>query len=125
MIRRFGETPEPGRTYIRRVGAYELLPRGDGLLLTCQADPDPDLQLPGGGIDPSVALVKVELRGGFASTEEARAWVCPQFVSSSYHFWCLRHYQAMGMNWQPSGGLGCGLSNLPEATTVPDTNGCQ
>ncbi|MCV2889813.1 NUDIX hydrolase [Ruegeria aquimaris] len=52
MIRRFGETPEPGRRYIRRVGAYALLPRGDALLLTCQADPGPDLQLPGGGIDP-------------------------------------------------------------------------
>lgn len=97
------------------------------LLTTRESFERPELasSYPGGGIDPSVALVKVELRGGFASTEEARAWVCPQFVSSSYHFWCLRHYQAMGMNWQPSGGLGCGLSNLPEATTVPDTNGCQ
>jgi len=28
------------------------LPRDGQLLLTCQYDPDPDLQLPGGGIDP-------------------------------------------------------------------------
>ncbi len=98
------------------------------LLLTTRESferPESASSYPGGGIDPSVALVKVELQGGFATTEEARAWVCPQFVSSSYHYWCLRHYQAMGMNWQPSGSLGCDLSNLPEATTVPDTIGCQ
>ncbi|PCH75395.1 MAG: NUDIX hydrolase [Rhodobacteraceae bacterium] len=52
MIRRFGETPKPGQTYIRRVGAYGILSQGRDLLLTCQFDPDPDLQLPGGGIDP-------------------------------------------------------------------------
>jgi len=52
MIRRFGTPPEPGRTYKRRVGAYALLPRDGSLLLTLQDDPGPDLQLPGGGIDP-------------------------------------------------------------------------
>lgn len=52
MIRRFGEPPEPSRRYHRRPGVYALLPRNGRLLLTCQYDPDPDLQLPGGGIDP-------------------------------------------------------------------------
>jgi len=52
MIRRFGTTPLTGRKYIQRMGAYALLPRGADLLLTLQADPGPDLQLPGGGIDP-------------------------------------------------------------------------
>ena len=52
MIRRFGESPEPGRKYTRRVGVYALLPRSGHLLLTCQTEPGPDLQLPGGGIDP-------------------------------------------------------------------------
>ncbi|WP_353392549.1 NUDIX hydrolase [Ruegeria sp. HU-ET01832] len=52
MIRRFGETPQSGQKYIRRVGVYALLPRGGSLLLTCQLQPGPDLQLPGGGIDP-------------------------------------------------------------------------
>ncbi len=52
MIRRFGETPQPGRKYTRRVGVYALLPRRRHLLLTCQTEPGPDLQLPGGGIDP-------------------------------------------------------------------------
>lgn len=52
MIRRFGEAPEAGRRYTRRIGAYALLPRGRSLLLTCQAEPGPELQLPGGGVDP-------------------------------------------------------------------------
>lgn len=52
MIRRFGEPPRADKTYRRRAGAYALLPRGGRLLLTEQADPGPDLQLPGGGIDP-------------------------------------------------------------------------
>lgn len=53
MIRRFGETPEPGRKYIRRPGVYALLPRGRDLLVTWYDDGlNPELQLPGGGIDP-------------------------------------------------------------------------
>ncbi len=35
-----------------RPGAYAILPRNGRLLLTCQMDPHPDIQLPGGGIDP-------------------------------------------------------------------------
>jgi 8-oxo-dGTP diphosphatase len=52
MIRRFGDAPKAGRTYHRRIGSYGILPRGRNLLLTRQYDPYPDLQLPGGGIDP-------------------------------------------------------------------------
>jgi 8-oxo-dGTP diphosphatase len=52
LIRRFGDTPQKGRRYQMRPGAYALLPRDGKLLITCQYDPHPDLQLPGGGIDP-------------------------------------------------------------------------
>ncbi|MFW8633878.1 NUDIX hydrolase [Cribrihabitans pelagius] len=52
MIRRFGNAPQNGRRYRVRPGAYALLPRGGWLLVTRQADPGPELQLPGGGIDP-------------------------------------------------------------------------
>jgi 8-oxo-dGTP diphosphatase len=52
MIPRFGEPPEAERRYTRRPGVYALLPRGAQLLLTHQAEPVPELQLPGGGIDP-------------------------------------------------------------------------
>jgi 8-oxo-dGTP diphosphatase len=34
-----------------RPGVYAILPRGADLLLTFQAEPLPELQLPGGGID--------------------------------------------------------------------------
>lgn len=86
--------------------------------------PESAASYPGGGIDYTVPLVKVEFQGGFASYEEAQAWVCPQFTSSYFHYWCTRHYQMNGMNWQP-GALGCDLSNLPEPAVAPDVNGCQ
>lgn len=52
MIRRYGETPKTDRRYIRRPGAYAILPRDGALLLTHQDEPEPEFQLPGGGIDP-------------------------------------------------------------------------
>ena len=86
-------------------------------------EPELASSYPGGGIDPSVPLVKVELQGGFASVAAANAWVCPQFTSSSYHYWCSRHYQMNGHNWQPY-GLACDFSTLPETTTPPESNLC-
>lgn len=52
MIRRFGESPVPGRIYRRRPGAYAVIWDGTDVLLTHQAAPVPEYQLPGGGIDP-------------------------------------------------------------------------
>ena len=53
MIPIRGGLPEPGRRYRLRPGAYAILARGGRLLLTEQETPGlPDLQLPGGGIDP-------------------------------------------------------------------------
>lgn len=52
MIRRVGAPPEADRTYTLRPGAYAILARGSRVLLTCQWGPEPDIQLPGGGIDP-------------------------------------------------------------------------
>ncbi len=48
---RFGTPPKAGRRYKIRPGAYAILPKAGRLLLTEQA-PGPELQLPGGGIDP-------------------------------------------------------------------------
>jgi 8-oxo-dGTP diphosphatase len=51
-MQRFGRAPQKGQKYVDRVGVYAVLPRGKQLLLTHQARPLDELQLPGGGIDP-------------------------------------------------------------------------
>lgn len=52
MIRRFGEPPRHDVNYRTRPGIYAVLPRGKRILVTHQTDPVPELQLPGGGIEP-------------------------------------------------------------------------
>lgn len=52
MIRRYGEAVKAGQTYRRRPGVYAILLSGGDLLATHQAEPTPEFQLPGGGIDP-------------------------------------------------------------------------
>ncbi len=52
MIRRFGEAVRSGVRYRPRPGIYALVLRGDEVLLTHQAEPLPEFQLPGGGLDP-------------------------------------------------------------------------
>lgn len=51
MIRRFGETVKTGQRYRLRPGVYAVLMQGSDLLVTHQAEPNPEFQLPGGGID--------------------------------------------------------------------------
>lgn len=51
-MRRYGEAVKPGQRYRRRPGVYAILLRGKDILLTHQAAPDDEFQLPGGGIDP-------------------------------------------------------------------------
>ncbi|NNU81290.1 NUDIX hydrolase [Halovulum dunhuangense] len=51
-MRRFGTPPRPGIRYIERPGAYAVIRQGDRLLVTEQSAPRPEIQLPGGGIDP-------------------------------------------------------------------------
>jgi 8-oxo-dGTP diphosphatase len=51
MIRRYGEPVKGGQRYTRRPGVYAILARGDHILATHQAEPTPEFQLPGGGID--------------------------------------------------------------------------
>lgn len=52
MIRRFGESVKIDQKYKHRPGVYAVLVRGSDILLTYQEDPEPEYQLPGGGIDP-------------------------------------------------------------------------
>lgn len=81
----------------------------------------------GGGIDPEILAVKVEIQGGFTTAEDASAWICPQFVSRFNHYWCGSGYaQRDGANWWPSGSLGCDIDSLPliESEAVPEVDGC-
>lgn len=52
MIRRHGEARRNDTAYRLRAGVYAILPLGGEVLLTHQAKPIPEFQLPGGGIDP-------------------------------------------------------------------------
>ncbi|MBV1868944.1 MAG: NUDIX hydrolase [Marinosulfonomonas sp.] len=52
MIRRYGEAVQPGKPYRKRPGAYAVIARDNAVLLTHQAYPKSEFQLPGGGIDP-------------------------------------------------------------------------
>ena len=52
MIKRYGEAVRAGVSYKKRPGVYAILPRGNDVLLTFQQEPNPEFQLPGGGIEP-------------------------------------------------------------------------
>ena len=52
MSRRLGEAVKHDITYKKRPGVYAILVRNGRILLTHQAEPEPEFQLPGGGIDP-------------------------------------------------------------------------
>jgi 8-oxo-dGTP diphosphatase len=57
MIRRFGAPPRADKRYKIRPGVYVVLPRGRQILVTLQAQPMPEIQLPGGGVDPGESPV--------------------------------------------------------------------
>lgn len=58
MNRRFGPKPDPDRRYQPRMGAYAIVLAGDGILATFQQRPTPEMQLPGGGVDPGESAVR-------------------------------------------------------------------
>ncbi|QPM91454.1 NUDIX domain-containing protein [Pseudooceanicola algae] len=57
-MRRYGNPPISGQKYTLRPGAYAVLPRDGKLLVTFQATPEAEFQLPGGGIDPGEGAVQ-------------------------------------------------------------------
>ena len=68
MIRRFGEPVRRGQIYRLRAGAYAVLLLGDRVLLTLQAEPRAEYQLPGGGIDPGESPLRALRREVFEET---------------------------------------------------------
>jgi 8-oxo-dGTP diphosphatase len=51
MMKRVGHAPLAEQRYIRRPGAYAILPLKKRILVTAQIAKELDIQLPGGGID--------------------------------------------------------------------------
>ena len=68
MTARYGEPPESGRRYTLRPGAYAILPRNGAVLVTHQAEPWPEYQLPGGGIDAGESPIAALHREVFEET---------------------------------------------------------
>ncbi|PQO24691.1 NUDIX hydrolase [Rhodobacteraceae bacterium WD3A24] len=71
MIRRFGPPPQRGRHYRRRMGVYAIVMRDGQVLLTHQAAPVPEYQLPGGGVE----VAESPLRALYREVWEETGWI--------------------------------------------------
>lgn len=91
MIRRFGEAARKGIPYRRRQGVYAILPRNGRILATHQADPVPEIQLPGGGIDPG----ETPLRALHREVLEETGWLIarPRRVGAFRRFTFMPDYE--------------------------------
>ncbi|WP_299843908.1 NUDIX hydrolase [uncultured Paracoccus sp.] len=134
MIPRYGQPPQCGRRYRARPGAYALLVRDGQALLTLQTRPEPELQLPGGGIDPGEAHVAALHREVFEETGWSIA--APRRIGSyrrfawlpeyGYHaekicsVWLARPLRRMGPPSEPDHlPLWLPLGDLPDALADP------
>ena len=68
----------------------------------------------GGGTDSTTLVDKKLLQGGFATEDEARAWICPQFTGWRASYWCGRHDLIGEQRYWYAGSLGCDFSALPQ-----------
>jgi 8-oxo-dGTP diphosphatase len=71
MMRRFGDPVIRDQRYQLRHGAYAVLLSGDRVLVTHQQEPQPEFQLPGGGIDPGES----PLRALHREVAEETGWI--------------------------------------------------
>ncbi len=90
MIKRYGEAVRPGQRYRRRAGVYGVLMQGNAILLTHQALPLPEFQLPGGGIDPGENLIAALHREVYEET----GWhiASPRYVGTFRRFTYMPEY---------------------------------
>ena len=90
MIRRYGEAVKPGQRYLRRAGVYGVLLDGRDILITHQAAPVPEYQLPGGGIDPGEHPIAALHREVYEET----GWhiAGPRFIGSFRRFTYMPEY---------------------------------
>lgn len=95
-MQRFGRSPQKGQKYINRVGVYAVLPRGKQLLLTYQAQPLDELQLPGGGIDPGESPIQalhreVREETGWSIQIVRKIGVCQRYTfMPEYDIWARK-----------------------------------
>ena len=68
MIKRYGNSPKVRQQYTLRAGVYAILPNAGQLLLTYQAAPHYEFQLPGGGIDAGESPLQALHREVFEET---------------------------------------------------------
>lgn len=93
MTMRFGEAPRHDVRYQSRPGVYAILPQARHILLTFQSEPVPELQLPGGGIDPGEHPMRALHREvyeetGWLITRPRRIGVFRRFTyMPEYGFW--------------------------------------
>ena len=92
-MKRFGERIVAGQKYIRRPGSYVILPYGDRVILTLQDGPEPEFQLPGGGIEvgehPIPALHREVLEEtGWIIAQPRKVGIYNRFVyMPDYNMW--------------------------------------
>lgn len=91
MIRRVGKPPHPDRTYRLRHGVYAILPLQGQLLVTLQHSPGPELQLPGGGLDPGES----PLQALYREVIEETGWTikAPRRVGAFRRFVFMPEYE--------------------------------
>lgn len=91
MIRRFGDVPIRGQSYVLRAGAYGILVREKEILVTLQSKPFLEFQLPGGGIDPGENATTALNR----EVREETGWKIhrPRFLGSFRRFVFMPDYE--------------------------------
>jgi 8-oxo-dGTP diphosphatase len=89
-MRRHGDRVDASRVYRDRPGVYAILPRDGRLLLTHQAEPVPEIQLPGGGIDPG----EQPMRALFREVLEETGWTiaAPRRIAVYQRFTYMPEY---------------------------------
>jgi len=91
MIPRLGEPVAKDTKYRRRPGAYAVLYRQGRVLLTHQAEPIPEYQLPGGGIDPGESPLPALHREVFEETGWRMAE--PRWIGAYRRFVYMPEYE--------------------------------
>ena len=93
MIIRLGDPPLRDVRYRRRLGVYAILPRDGDLLVTFQGEPDNELQLPGGGVDPG----EPNLRALYREVLEETGWTiaAPRRIGAFRRYVYMPEYDRM------------------------------